>query len=61
MKNITMKALKLLILIVLVPLTSFAQNDAFFMTENDVFYVMPLGHLLLTHRVSVRRLLAADC
>lgn len=38
MKNITMKALKLLILIVLVPLTSFAQNDAFFMTENDVFF-----------------------
>lgn len=38
MKNITMKALKLLILIGLVPLTSFAQNDAFFMTENDVFF-----------------------
>lgn len=40
MKNITMKALKLLILLLigLVPLTSFAQNDAFFMTENDVFF-----------------------
>lgn len=38
MKNITMKALKLLILIGLVPLTSFAQIDAFFMTENDIFF-----------------------
>ncbi len=39
MKNITkVKALRLLLLIGLIPLASFAQSDVFFKNENDDIY-----------------------
>ena len=37
-KKLKAMVLSVIMLIWLIPLTSFAQNDAFFMTENDVFF-----------------------